>query len=406
MKSGTRKRRAAIRRLERALEHDPNDDHLLVRLGALLSGEGRRVEAERLLQRSFELQPEPWTSVYLGKCVAHLGRADEATAWYRRALELDPDYEEAEYNLGCQRRFKDPPAAERHFRRALELDPEYSLAWGELGHLLLSQARLDEALAALERSVELDPSHLWHQLRLAVALVEADRLADADRHLLTALRLRHHEPQGEARRCLESSLATGPAPHHRLYRSFLLGYWEDFDAALALLADASGCAPLQTMERALRADQAFWRAVDVLPDRREAESLLELALDLDSEHACAWEELGKHRYGTALRIDAEEPGSKRITDVLADARAALETALALAPRLPFAHLLLGLVHKMSGSTEAAELELRRAYELAVDGVFGAVLGDYLAQLERFDEADEVFEQTLADFPDYGRGGDD
>ena len=165
MKSGTRKRRAAIRKLERALEHDPNDDHVLVRLGSLLLNEGRHVEAERLLQRSFELQPEPWTCVFLGKCVADLGRADEATAWYQRALELDPDYEEAEYNLGCQRRFDDPPAAERHFRRALELDPEYSLAWGELGHLLLSRARLDEALAALERSVELDPSHLWHQLR-------------------------------------------------------------------------------------------------------------------------------------------------------------------------------------------------------------------------------------------------
>lgn len=397
MKNGSAKRRAKIRKYEGVLDRTPDDSALLTRLGGLLLDEGRRAEAERVLQRSFDLQPEPWTSVYLGACVAELGRDDEACVWYQRALELDPDYEEAEYNLGCQRRFDDPSAAERHFRRAIEIDPEYALAWGQLGHLLLLQGRFEEALAALERSVELDPDEMWHQLCLAVALTWAERLADADRHLRVALRLRHGQPPREDRRCLASSLATDPAPWGRLYRSFLLGQRDDFDAALALFGE-SGCAPLQTMERALRADQAFWEAMDQ-DDSQAAQSLVELALELDPEHAFAWEELGQLRYGLAIRIEKEQPASRELTNALAHARDALETALALAPGLPFAHVWLGLVHQLGGAIEAAEIALRRAVQIGDGGVFGAVLGDFLAHIERFDEAEEVFERTLLDFPD-------
>ncbi|MBL4848019.1 MAG: tetratricopeptide repeat protein [Planctomycetes bacterium] len=53
--------------------------------------------------------------------------------------------------------------------------------------------------------------------------------------------------------------------------------------------------------------------------------------------------------------------------------------------------------------------MRRATELGTDGVCFAVLGDYLADLDRFEEAEAIFTQTLEDYPkcamawrDYGR----
>jgi tetratricopeptide (TPR) repeat protein len=405
--------RAGIRELRRALELSPDDPRALTRLGSLLMQNGRYAEAEPMLERSLALRPTPWTCVYLGVCVAALRRQEAALAYYRQALDLDPDYEEAEYNLGCLLRFSDPSAAERHFRRAVEIDPVYTLAWGELGHVLLVQGRTREAAEALDRAVTLGPEHVWHQLRLAVTLARSGSLSEADQHMRAALQLRHSVTSQEHLECLKSELAAERAePWSRLYRAFLLGRRFDHDRALALLEGAPEHSLFQSLRAALRADQALWAVLDAQPsdDPAGAIARLELAVGQEPTHPEAWEELGKRRYGLAVDVEAGRRRSEiPLAELLFQAKQALETSLSLAPDRPFAHLYLGLTHKKNGLPDLAEAELRRAAALGDEGVHGAVLGDHLADLDRFEEAEAVLERTLEDYPecamawcDYGR----
>ena len=76
----------------------------------------------------------------------------------RAALEIDDSLSEAHVALGDFHWWMwNFPAVEREYRRALELNPNYATAHDWLGYYLLSTGRLREALAAIERAVELDP---------------------------------------------------------------------------------------------------------------------------------------------------------------------------------------------------------------------------------------------------------
>lgn len=396
-------RRAGIREINRALELDPDHPRALARLGSLLMSDGRCAEAEPVLKRALALDPSTWTCVFLGVCVESLGRCDEAVAFYREALTLDPENDEALYDLAYRLRFADPAAAEAYLRRAIEIDPLYALAWGELGHVLLLQGRTEQAVDALERSVALEPTHHWHQLRMAVSLLRMGRCSEAGQHLSKALQLRHALTTREHLECLGSDLASeGPQAWSRLYRGYLLGRRLEFDAALKLVEGASVDSPLQALNRALLADQALWKVLDgECEDLGERVDLLRFALDQDPDHPEVWEQLGKARYGWATDIQA---GRARATEplevVLTQSREALERAISLAPDRPFAHLYLGLAYKLSGRQRPAELELRRALALGTGGIHAAVFGDHLADLDRFEEAESVFQQALEDYPDW------
>ncbi len=82
-----------------------------------------------------------------------------AKRYAEMALELDPDSAEAHTSLGRIRRSADWDweGAEKSFRRAIDLDPNSALAHSWLAQLLSSLGRHEEALAYIDRAVELDP---------------------------------------------------------------------------------------------------------------------------------------------------------------------------------------------------------------------------------------------------------
>ncbi len=82
-----------------------------------------------------------------------------ARAAAEHALALRPDLAEAHATLGFAFTIYDWrwEAAEREFRRAMELDPGYAIAPKWYSDLLRAMDRPEEALAAAQRAVELDP---------------------------------------------------------------------------------------------------------------------------------------------------------------------------------------------------------------------------------------------------------
>ena len=83
----------------------------------------------------------------------------KARAALVQALTLDEDLPEAHAANAYIRAYYewDWRAAEQEFRRALELRPNYADAYFSYSRFLASRHRLDEAIAQLDRSAELDP---------------------------------------------------------------------------------------------------------------------------------------------------------------------------------------------------------------------------------------------------------
>ena len=74
-------------------------------------------------------------------------------------------------------------------RRAIETSPPNHLAHNNLGALLLSQGRVDEAIAHYPRAAEILPENPLFHYSLGSALITQGKFEDAARHLEVALRL-------------------------------------------------------------------------------------------------------------------------------------------------------------------------------------------------------------------------
>ncbi|MCC7008283.1 MAG: winged helix-turn-helix domain-containing protein [Acidobacteria bacterium] len=108
--------------------------------------------------------------------------------------------------------------AATHAREACRLDPQYGEGWATLGFVLERTGRRDEALAALRRSIMLQPNEWRHQFRLAFAGWGYERLAAAERtvalsrgcpqaHWLAATVFVARDACGEAERELDAGIA-------------------------------------------------------------------------------------------------------------------------------------------------------------------------------------------------------
>jgi tetratricopeptide (TPR) repeat protein len=204
--------------LERAVTERPRDPSALLNLGSVLSRLGRDEDAVARLRAAERLSPEdPAIALGLGTAYERLGRIPEAIAELERAVARDPDNVPALFTLGhCyaragrrkeaqdalarftrasqrkeafldeKRLFRAAQAKANQFsrdgqdqkaldelllyRRELEAFPPFQQ---ELGLALLRLGRRQEARAALERAVSLDPSLLEAHGHLAVLYQEA-----------------------------------------------------------------------------------------------------------------------------------------------------------------------------------------------------------------------------------------
>ena len=106
-----------------------------------------------------------------------------------KAVEIRPAYWGNHSQLGAfyfrQGRYAD---AERAFRRAIDLTPDNVRVWASLGGVLQTAGRAEEAAAALERSLALQPTDRAAS-NLGVLEFERGRYAEAARAFGRALAL-------------------------------------------------------------------------------------------------------------------------------------------------------------------------------------------------------------------------
>ena len=357
----------------------PDNAWSLATRAQVVRARGDRAEAIRLLSRAVELDATmPWVWIELWHALREEGRSDEAVAGWRAALTriADPAVRDAldsgvrtglaaylrqqaeELRLG--NRYDDALSALDE-ADALEPDNAYSLA--TRAQMLRPRGARAEAVALLERAVELDPTMAWMWIELWYALREDG-----------------HGDRALAR--LHSTLETieDPARRLKLESEVLASIPGQEGAALTVLTRLNEDYPpdrdtLLRLGRLLRGERRT----------EEAKQILEGALALDGGAIDVLQQLGY------VAIDERKVG---------EARSIFKRAAALDPRSVAALTDLAWVDMNLGRLKKSEESVRRALDLEPENMAARyVHAQILLEAGRASEAVAVLEPLSAVAPD-------
>jgi tetratricopeptide (TPR) repeat protein len=221
-------RAGAVRVLRQMIQANPREGEARLMLGSILAEDGNGAEAlvqlgeaVRLLPRSAEAHNA------LGEALSGSGDLAAARGEFEKAVGLDPRFGQAHASLGMvllqqgepaqaakhldlaiKLLGNTPDAAHTHYLRAkvyteqgqvekavenlnaaVSLRPDFAEAWSDLGEA--KNTLLDDAgaLAAFQRSVQLDPENAVSQYRLGAAYLRQGETRQAVAHLRESFRL-------------------------------------------------------------------------------------------------------------------------------------------------------------------------------------------------------------------------
>jgi Tfp pilus assembly protein PilF len=182
-----------------ALKTPTADDLKIVGLDYVLLND--YANAIKWLENAVELDPQNKDSwYYLGRAYYSRSLLPQARKAYLTVLDLDPRDARAENNIGLILESEAKPnEALVAYRKAIEWQAgsthQSEQPYLNLGNLLLELDQVSEAVAPLEKAVELGASNASSHLKLGTAYLRTSRLPDAHRELEKAERL---EPENAA----------------------------------------------------------------------------------------------------------------------------------------------------------------------------------------------------------------
>ena len=212
----------------------------MLALGRSLARRGEGQKAIAVLYRASEVAPnsEEVLSAYARLCVEH-GAPVPAMKTLEALNRLRATVAEYSYLLGIARlQLAESDGAVAALRRSLALDPEQVLPLFALGLSFRDQKRFAEAKEALTESLQLMPSHADSMVVLAEVEEGLGELELAEQHLERAFELSGEKPEAlyvlgkirhaqgryeEARDALERSIETNPRPR-KVYYVLSLAY--------------------------------------------------------------------------------------------------------------------------------------------------------------------------------------
>jgi len=146
--------------LQTALNCEPGDTGLLLRMSFVLSRMGRAHEALAAAQLAARRAPdlaEPQDKA--GLAYLAMGRTALALKSFEDALSKDPSYAPAHVNLGNTRLGDgDSEGAASHYEKAIALEPGNAQAFSNLGLARAAQHRWTDAEIALRQAIAVEPN--------------------------------------------------------------------------------------------------------------------------------------------------------------------------------------------------------------------------------------------------------
>ncbi len=338
---------------------EPDQPDALHLLGVALCQQGRKLEALPWIEEAIRQRPE--IAAYhaaRGEVLRELGQHVEAAGVLATALELDPSLVAAHNNLGLVRlSHGQADRALASFDEAIRLRPGFTTAQINRGEALQALGRFDEAAAVYDQVLEREPENAWCHTYLGHVLVE---LGDLDRL---------DEAAAHCRRAIELAPGLGHA-HCNLgnvwsamgrYEEALTAYRRaiDLDPTLSLPWNNIGRVE-QQLNRFDAAFAAYERALAMEPRAARFHTNLAHLLAEHDRNAAAIE-----RYRIALECDpnfAEAhhglAGAFLILGRRAEARAALEQAIGLRPRMPAPRIAMARILAEDGDFERSNSHAR------------------------------------------------
>ena len=131
------------------------------------------------------------------QAAAQAKRLNEASGICEDVLASHPDYPAALALLGIIMALKnDPDRGVEYLRKAISLRPGIPSWYAHLSSMCRNTYRMDEALAAGQELIRLDPSNADHLVNMSLVFVDVDDRERATACLLRALGLKHEHADG------------------------------------------------------------------------------------------------------------------------------------------------------------------------------------------------------------------
>uniref|UniRef100_A0A4W3GXK3 dolichyl-phosphate-mannose--protein mannosyltransferase n=1 Tax=Callorhinchus milii TaxID=7868 RepID=A0A4W3GXK3_CALMI len=168
--------------LRDSISYGPQFGDAFSSLAALLIEQGRLQEADVIYLRGIEncLENSDLHNNY-GVFLVDKGDVDGATRHYLRAIGLNPKHHVAMVNLGRLLRSSDKnEEAESWYKRALQMTRDVDIL-SPLGALYYNTGRYEQALRVYSEAIGIQPSNTDLQLAMAQVLCAAGRVKDAER---------------------------------------------------------------------------------------------------------------------------------------------------------------------------------------------------------------------------------
>ncbi len=204
----------AVRSLERfASEHPDSEAGRLLLVFGYLREEKYR-QAKNLVASVVDQNPDhAYAHHLMGLSQLGLNELEGAVAEFERVVSLDPRFAESYFQLGSlQSKNRDTvEGARRNLEKALQLGLDRPEAHTRLGSVLIELGRQEEAIAELQKAVELAPQGAEAYYLLAEAYRKSNQASQAERALerfseLTAAEAERRELEAQGRTYFEDAI--------------------------------------------------------------------------------------------------------------------------------------------------------------------------------------------------------
>jgi cellulose synthase operon protein C len=187
----------AVENYRAALEKDPKDTSLMLRLGAAQVESGQLDEAEQTLDKvSHEIPNSADAEYYIGRVAFARGRGPDALTHFDRSLALDGT--QPQYHLYAARAALEMNNLGRTLEEAektLERDPKSGDAYWIRGVVRLRSGAVKDALKDAARALELNPKRIEAHALMAECYDELRQLPQAISAYQTALAADEKRPE-------------------------------------------------------------------------------------------------------------------------------------------------------------------------------------------------------------------